>query len=437
MLKLRICLLSVACVGCTVSPFDGDTLQDTMFMEHRFQGLTAEATETVVVRDAVSGQIVAGGVSSNSNPFIDAIGATWYPWVLDFAIPRDSWRDNGVQAHAAFLTSAEGQPLYTPTALQWDCAITIQHLGMVQAALQCGWSTDATDVFAPCGVSIGGTCFDNPSTVELTDYPFDLGNGFTDDMQGVTHDADHWYFTAYDSDEGRLAKIHVSTDLDGPIPYQVVMNNRHFGDPTFRNGFIFISLEGGTIRQILKISSTDFTDQTIIDIPSSSSQQTGAFPWLAFNPKTNLFYSSEFNGVNKLYRYDVVGGQAIFMGETTLQNTYSRVQGGAFSASGRLYLSTDYYQTNNQGAGIRLLDFYYPDDTRATLVRNVNIHWDPTGLLPEELEGLTVWDLSSHPQAHPTLKNHGQVHLIMVDNDAPSNDDLYFKHVDVVPKSML
>jgi hypothetical protein len=42
----------------------------------------------------------------------------------------------------------------------------------------------------------------------------------------------------------------------------------------------------------------------------------------------------------------------------------------------------------------------------------------------EEPEGITIWDLDDGRAPHI----RGQLHVIMLDNDAATDDDLYFKH---------
>ena len=62
-------------------------------------------------------------------------------------------------------------------------------------------------------------------------------------------------------------------------------------------------------------------------------------PWIAVDPRTGYFYSSEFDGVNKLFVYDPNQNFAL-IDEVQLDTTLSRVQGGAFHGDS-LYLACD------------------------------------------------------------------------------------------------
>ena len=105
------------------------------------------------------------------------------------------------------------------------------------------------------------------------------------------------------------------------------------------------------------------------------------------------------------------------------------VQGGAFSPkTGLLYLSSD----KGDAGGIFTL---WVDDSRrrAYLLHRTPVAYHYTEstiaghqLYYEELEGLTVWDLSDGRA--PRLS--GQLHLTMIDNVGSGDDDLYFKHFD-------
>lgn len=48
------------------------------------------------------------------------------------------------------------------------------------------------------------------------------------------------------------------------------------------------------------------------------------------------------------------------------------------------------------------------------------IDYDPDKTPPEELEGIDIWNILS-----------GQIHVLMLDNDWPSKDDVYLKHFKV------
>ncbi|MFP2932875.1 hypothetical protein ACLESO_48560 [Pyxidicoccus sp. 3LG] len=80
----------------------------------------------------------------------------------------------------------------------------------------------------------------------------------------------------------------------------------------------------------------------VIPMPENSPQRSpGNFPWMARNPKNGLWYSSRFNAT-ELYVYAISDSSITYKGTVQLPQTISRIQGGEFSPSGRLFLATDW-----------------------------------------------------------------------------------------------
>jgi hypothetical protein len=94
-----------------------------------------------------------------------------------------------------------------------------------------------------------------------------------------------------------------------------------------------------------------------------------------------------------------------------------RIQGGAFSSKGHLYLVMDVAGHGVKGFDVRSGRQY----------ANIPVNYDPSWGSWEELEGIDIWDLDGG--AAPGI--NGQIHVLMLDNDGPSADDLFFKHYSV------
>lgn len=269
-----------------------------------------------------------------------------------------------------------------------------------------------------------------PPFTAISDYPFDRSFDPANDMQGVTHDSNYWYFTnAHASWPWPLSsiwRVPVGTDLNQTPtltrnPWFLIYN--HFGDLVHVDGKLYVALEadgGGGPGGAIGVFNTALQPIGYRQIPGP---QGSSVPWIAYNPKDRLFYSSSFDTwYLDRYRISVAADNTVNIshegwvdirdsnGNPTFLN---RVQGGKFSASGKLYLSQDI-----QGGGIVVID---PNNGR--IQQRIPVQFDRDGE-DEELEGLDIWDLEDGRA--PGVRGH--VHVLMVQNDTYSNDNWYFKH---------
>jgi hypothetical protein len=278
-----------------------------------------------------------------------------------------------------------------------------------------------------------------PPVTTLADHPFDreYHDDLTDDIQGVSHDANNWYVAnAEYSTTGfccysHIWKTPVSTNLvNNPSPYyanpwQGIYN--HFGDLSHGAGKIFVALEkgdGSATWGAVGVFNTSLQYYAWAYWPwAGISDQGGSSPWVAYNPRDGLLYSSAFDAsyINK-YSWSLTYNQGwhldlSFVDRIQIRDKYgnpitlNRLQGAEFSSTGKLYLSHD------SGGYVRILD---PYNGRVQTAIKVAIDYGSS----EELEGITVWDLDNG--AAPQIS--GQIHIQLLDNDTTSTDDLYFKH---------
>lgn len=275
------------------------------------------------------------------------------------------------------------------------------------------------------------------------DYPEDSAPGWCEDLQGVTSDSAHWFFTQSNPD--RVWKFPVGHNLDenvdeddlpSGILYAGIPSSledsgyEHFGGLDYFKGHLYVPLHGTPA----KIALFDAQSLNYISSANLTEYPDGALPWCAVNPLNGLLYVSTFNA-SYLHVYKrivianntdgVVGLELTHLGkfglfeEKGLPMEVSRIQGGVFSKNGHLYLASDAPE-----GGVMGFDMTTGQRTFHKTIPGVSPADD---LLRDELEGITVWDLDS--LGAPNIG--GQIHLIMLDNDWPSNDDLYFKHFKV------
>jgi hypothetical protein len=267
----------------------------------------------------------------------------------------------------------------------------------------------------------------------LGDYPEDSNPGWTNNIQGVAHDDSNWFFTQ----DVRLWRIPLSHDLEeaiipifiddnqflnAPIPSSLEeAGGDHMGDPDHHEGLLYVPLEGTSPPRILIFQGSNLN---FIDSAPLTAQNDA--PWCAINPLNGLLYSSPFNSDHlTVYKRLPIGnshGGSIVL---ELEHLYDfplfdsqgspvsllRIQGGAFSPSGHLYLVSDV-----DSGGV--LGF---DMTTGRKIFQRTKESLPTGA---EMEGITIWDVD--PLSSPHIG--GQIHVVWLQDEAIVDDDLYFSH---------
>lgn len=259
---------------------------------------------------------------------------------------------------------------------------------------------------------------------QSSEYPFDGAYDYTEDIQGVAHSHDgHWYITrqyaAYKLPVGRpLGASWQATAVTG-IPAPLGAYN-HMGDADFYNGRLYVPMEGST--PAIAVFDSDLNYLTHTFIPGAVDA-----PWCAINPVDGLLYVSSFSNVSQVRKFQMqwVNGYMSLTeaGVVDLKDAYGnpimldRIQGGAFSPKGHLYLVMDVAGHGVKGFEVRSGRQY----------ANIPVQFDPSWSSAEELEGIDIWDLDDG--AAPGV--NGQIHVLMLDNDWASADDLFFKHFSV------
>ncbi len=280
----------------------------------------------------------------------------------------------------------------------------------------------------------------------ISRYPSDLESNWSGDCQGLTHNETHWFVsTAREARRlaadkpARIWKVNLGRDLNKdfetrtstevPEPFKSLKYD-HFGDIDYFEGKIFAPLErsgGSPIDTFLLIF--DATDLHFIGSAPFSQQAAHnsmcQAPWCAVNPKDKLLYSSLFES-NELivYRVEIKinAVKLTFLRSQPLLDHngmplhIKKIQGGAFSTtSGLFYISNN----SEENPGISVFD---------TLTwkhaGHVNVDFDQGGVAQEEIEGLTLWDLS-HGQ---DLTLSGQIHLVILNNNLIADDQVSIVH---------
>jgi hypothetical protein len=313
----------------------------------------------------------------------------------------------------------------------------------------------------------------------FTAWPFGGETNWTEEIQGVTHDAGNWFF----SQKWALWKFPVDFNLAQPLGsvdqypgirragMPDVLADKgydHFGDIDYYRGYIFAPIQGPVIDGR---SSTfnGFTikplDPGIAVFRASDLRYVGyaRLPdqyeacWCAVHPTTGMLHCTNSDAtrdtsvgptgtgkIAKLFRYAVdfaqlAAGRVILQRQTDLRlfdeswwgiTSMPHCQGAAFHPNGkRLYLLNGYLDdaTDETREGIQVFDAVGNSWQRVARSTNgygdfnYEYHTDDD----EEPEGITYWDLDDGRA--PGIR--GVLHALMLDNDGyGSADDLYFKH---------
>lgn len=244
------------------------------------------------------------------------------------------------------------------------------------------------------------------------DYPrYDRSPWASDGVQGIAHDATHWYLTS----TTRIWKVPLreplaQADARGTVPFEG--RYAHLGDPDFWNGVLFVPLEGDRLNGPPAIGALR-PDLTPIGLQPLDGIDHA--PWCAVHPLTGRLYTSNFNTDRvQVFRIELTSDRFALVFERDVALRYSDedgrngirgrvpyIQGGAISRTGKLYLATNHRRT-----GIVVFDA----QSGAWLGR-VPISFKPKWslLTHQEVEGLDIVDLDDGDVPAMT----GQLHLLL------------------------
>lgn len=236
-----------------------------------------------------------------------------------------------------------------------------------------------------------------------------------EECQGITTDGDFWYIISNNEDKRALYKYRLDFSASSTLEFP---EEHHIGQPAFGNGKIFVPVEGEVAK--VWVVNTSLVSQGIFDLGGNPPPQGGGNPWCAFHPWNGFLYSSTFDNVDRVFAYDPNNNFA-FQGELRLQgNVVNSVQGGCFSKNGHLYLTSDSTED------IRAYSAF-----NGAFLGSCKVPYDKSTLEAEEMEGIALGHII-HSGNVVTF-----VHVIILDNDWPSGDEVFFKHYAVPDENVI
>lgn len=249
---------------------------------------------------------------------------------------------------------------------------------------------------------------------------------WTEECQGIATDGSYWYISSNNDGERALYKFTIGMKQVERHDMQQY-GSAHVGGLDCFNGNLYVALEGPKQLLILPTSFPHRGD--LYAVQDHWKRIAGKFPWCAVNPITGDVYTSRFDQGGLTYppdgpAYSVVyyrkaeGNKYVHAGTVSLSHPITRVQGGDITPAGKLLLVADV----KPRGGIYVYNVFTGEYYGA-----VTFPVENGSELPDELEGLTV----SPPGTAVVKGSPVNVHLILLDNDYPSEDDVYFKHIRV------
>jgi len=282
-------------------------------------------------------------------------------------------------------------------------------------------------------------------------YPWGEETDWSESVQGVDHDDDHWYLVR----TGEILKIPVHYDLEtvtrthsgvmtATFNSTPLVGYSHFGDPDVyrHNGVDYLVVPAESIGGLPGIVVV-FRCSTLTYVGHDVLTQQGVDAgWCAVDQRGKLY--SSLQRASSLFVYDVDWdcldapcGFLTFVETIPLLDEGGgplpdlvTTQGGEFTPGGTLlYLTSGFYDDNEElqaSEGITVMDTATWRRTRhSTNGYGVfNYHYDPGCCTWEEPEGLTIWDLDDG-RAPGVL---GQLHVIKVNNDPIGTDRITLFH---------
>lgn len=313
----------------------------------------------------------------------------------------------------------------------------------------------------------------------------DEGNpGWHEEVQGLAHDADYWYI----AQNPPIGEFPVGNFIGGPALWRVPVTHdlgdgvscgsgsvscgrlintpllthgyNHYGDiDTYEFGgvpYLLVPIEGGDQGPAVAIFRADTTLAFLAFAPFPG--QTHNAGWVAVD-SSGLLLSSTGNSVTQFNRFYLDWAAFQASGETSftldarppilLQDESGSplellgAQGGEYSDNFQLlYFSNGYGDLEEATWGIHVFEPRVGSGAECgsaaspcAVARQVEhshkgsggfaFEFDHSFPVKEEPEGLTFWDLDADGRA-PGLR--GQLHMVLLDNDATNADDVYVKH---------
>ena len=245
----------------------------------------------------------------------------------------------------------------------------------------------------------------NPSQISswipFPSHEFD-NETWTEECQGLTTDGKFWYISSNNEDLRAIYKFDQQFKSLGVASFPSSLGE-HIGDIDYFEGTIYAPIEP-TLTVAMFDTSPKFVTASPLQAGNKKSLPQTSMPWCAFNPWNGYLYSSDFDNVRQIHAYDPKNDFSYCQSLDLKGGVVHGVQGGVFSKTGRLYL------TSNASKQIRAYSAL-----NGAFLGAKSLGINDSLLEFEEVEGITIWPISL--TGFPI-----HIHIIILDNDVNTDD---------------
>jgi hypothetical protein len=244
---------------------------------------------------------------------------------------------------------------------------------------------------------------------------------WTEECQGLTTDGRNWYVS---SNNKNFRAIHKFT-LDFKQSLGAVQlppgSGTHIGDIDYYTGRIYVPIS----TPAPKVWEVDQNLNTLRLTALDDNPKPG-LGWCAINPWNGYLYTCPGDGADRIHAFDP-GSNFAYKGFLLLEGPpVNGLQGGCFSANGHFYLTSDKFVNENATKEIRAYSAL-----NGSFLGSCSVSYDESDLEAEEMEGLAIAHLV-HNGGDSTY-----VHVVILDNDATNEDDVFLRHFSIPDPSVL
>lgn len=426
-------------------PYDGEVVGDRSD-PIEFWGAYPVDGETIQIdaRFPADGQYYYVDSTQTDSSSQLLFGTDWFLWAKTVVLPLWAWRAGVTGYRAQVRSHGNAGDLASFPIEGLNCVVQADSQGLSPTTAQAQCASPSTPGAFVYTQDYQGL----PSLLATPDHPHEVEYPGTDENQGVASTATHWVFTnnvgeplaqgptlvkiPLDADLGQGATWTGALTQDMPGTLQT-LGYDHYGDPDVHDGHIYVPVEGPGLPGAFAQFDLDLQFEgygTIAD-PTAA--------WVAIDPVSGSLFTSAFHDVSQVDVYAMVHAvdgtlvDLTFVQHRTLRGSHGgpyviqRVQGGAFSAQGNLYLASD---ADHDGVLPPSGVYGFEGDSLRFETYSA-IENDPGAY--HEVEGIEVRDLAG--AMAPSID--GQIHVVLLDNDWPNSDDLIFKHFEVAAPGQL
>jgi hypothetical protein len=259
---------------------------------------------------------------------------------------------------------------------------------------------------------------------------------WTEELNGIVTDGHAWYASSNaDDDREGVYKLTMGFGFVAKIKHPGDADDVHIGALAVRDGQLFVPTQASPRRGVW-IVDTDFVFSASLfaedPLPHDDpSDMDDLFAWCDVNPHNGLIYTSNFSEPKKLYAYEPVANtlvrrekQDIPLRQPSDGRPTTNVQGACFTPNFKWIAVCDVDEDERIHCHSTLTGAFL--DRRLQLA-DTN---DEAAFDRNELEGIWFAPMTTG------RGNHVQVHVLELNNDTHSPDDMYLWQYSVPPDAL-